>query len=302
MQQLERSNRELEAFAHVASHDLQEPLRKIQTFSSLVRQDAGEALPPEAAHSLSRVEAAAARMSRLIKDLLDLSRVEHEDDLREQVPLEDVLEDVRRDLYVRIEETGATVEAGPLPTVHAVRTQMHQVLLNLVGNAVKFHRPGVPPHVRVSAMPITLPRAAGAVPAVRLSVEDNGLGFDEKHLGRIFSPFQRLHPTGTYDGTGIGLPLARRIVERHGGHITARSTPGTGTTFVVDLPLGTDAPTPFGLLPPPPAAAGHAMDDRAVDEHGADGAGRAALKDASTDGAGSGAPDAAPKAATASGA
>ena len=232
--ELERSNRELQEFAHVASHDLQEPLRKIQLFADLVGQDAQGRLDDDALMLLRRIQSAAGRMSQLIKDVLAVSRLSQTEPRREPVDLNAVLATVGRDLWVRLEETDGRLDAETLPTLDADPTQMHQLLLNLVGNGLKFHREGVPPVVRVRGEAASL---APGRPALRLIVSDNGIGIEAQHLARIFAPFQRLHAHGTYEGTGIGLALCRRIVERHGGTLTVQSTPGEGTAFTATLPL-----------------------------------------------------------------
>ena len=235
--ELERSNRELQEFAYVASHDLQEPLRKIQTFADLVQQDAGDRLDEHTMEMLGRIQNAARRMSQLIKGVLAVSRVSQGVTERQAVALDEVMREVERDLWVRLQETGGRIEAGPLPTVEVDATQMHQLLLNLVGNALKFQRAGVPPVVRVWAEPSQVQTPFGTSEAVQLHVADNGIGIEEKHLTRIFAPFQRLHRVGAYEGTGVGLAVCRRIVERHGGTLVATSRVGEGTTFVATLPV-----------------------------------------------------------------
>jgi PAS domain S-box-containing protein len=237
--ELERSNRELQAFAYVASHDLQEPLRKISAFSDLVRADYGDRLDREGLHYVERIQDAALRMSDLIKDLLAFSRVSTHAKPFADVPLAQVVDDVTQDLWSRLQETGGTVEAGALPIVRADMVQMRQLFQNLIGNALKFHRDGVPPRVQVQAERTRITGADGidGLDGWRISVQDNGIGFDEKYAARIFAPFQRLHNRGQYEGTGIGLAICRRIAERHGGRIAATSTPGKGSTFTVELPL-----------------------------------------------------------------
>jgi len=231
--ELERSNLELEQFAYVASHDLQEPLRKIQAFGDLLVAEAGEALGGDARDYLARMRAAAVRMQSLIQDLLAYSRVSRGDPPA-VVDLARVAREVVSDLDGRVRGTGGTVEVGVLPTVRADPTQMRQLLQNLIANALKFHRPGVPPRVAVEGG-CDAPGREGA--ACRITVRDNGIGFDEKYLDRIFTPFQRLHGRGEFEGTGMGLAICRKIAERHGGTITARSTPGEGSTFLVTLPV-----------------------------------------------------------------
>jgi PAS domain S-box-containing protein len=233
MAELERSNRELEQFAYVASHDLQEPLRKIRAFGDRLETKCGDALPPKGQDYLERMVNAAERMSKLINDLLALSRVTTRGKPFEPVDLGKVTREVVSDLEARIEEVDGRVEFDGLPTIHADPTQMRQLIQNLISNALKFHREGVPPVVRVQAEVLPDPDNGEAC---RLTVEDNGIGFDEQHADRIFGVFQRLHARGEYEGTGIGLAVCRKIAERHGGRIEARSRPEEGATFTVTLP------------------------------------------------------------------
>jgi len=259
--ELARSNRELEDFASVASHDLQEPLRKIQAFGDrLVARHAAD-LPPEARDYLTRMQAAAGRMRKLINDLLAFSRVTTRGEPFAPVDLDRVAREVVSDLEAQVERTGGRVEVAPLPTIDADGFQMRQLLQNLIANGLKFHKPDVPPVVHVSATATgagaardtgdaELPaggdgngRPGAATETVELRIADNGIGFDEKYLDRIFTVFQRLHGRTEYEGTGIGLAVCRKIAERHGGRITARSRPGGGATFIVTLPRS------HGLLP-----------------------------------------------------
>ncbi|WNG21592.1 ATP-binding protein [Cystobacter fuscus] len=228
---LEQSNRELESFAYVASHDLQEPLRKIQTFGERLVKTSAATLSPEGRDYLERMQGAATRMRRLIDDLLTFSRVSSKARPYTQVDLAVVAREVLTDLETAIEQAGATVTLGELPVLEADATQMRQLLQNLVGNALKFRREGVP--AAISLRGTVEPRSQRC----ELVVEDNGIGFEEKFAERIFDVFQRLHGRGQYEGTGIGLAICRKIVERHGGSIRARSTPGVGSAFVVSLPL-----------------------------------------------------------------
>ena len=230
--ELRRSNAELEQFAYVASHDLQEPLRKIQAFGDLLSTKHGAVLPEEGRSYVGKMQASAGRMSRLIDDLLSYSRVTTHAKPFTQVNLAETVRDVVDDLELRAEKVGGRVEVGDLPRVEGDAIQLRQLFQNLIGNALKFHRPGVPPIVRVTAERV----ADGWV----LSVADNGIGFEERHAGRIFQVFQRLHGRDEYEGTGVGLAICRKIVDRHGGTITADGRPGVGATFVVTLP----APTP----------------------------------------------------------
>ncbi len=238
--ELERSNRELEDFASVASHDLQEPLRKITAFGDRLAGRA-EALDEKGRDYLERMQAAAVRMQTLIEDLLAYSRVTTRARPFAPVDLGAVAREVLSDLELRIEKSGADVEMGALPTVHADPLQMRQLLQNLLANALKFQRPGESPAIRLTAEVLDGGGQAsdgGPAPALcRLTVEDNGIGFDEKYLERLFKPFQRLHGQSAYEGTGIGLAICSKIAARHGGSITASSRPGEGARFVVTLPL-----------------------------------------------------------------
>jgi signal transduction histidine kinase len=240
--ELARSNVELEHFSSVASHDLQEPLRKIQMFGDRLRARLGDGLPEEPAADLERMQSAAARMQRLINDLLDFSRVTHRGKEFEPVDLGAVAEEVISDLEARVTELDARVDVSDLPVIDADRTQMRQLLQNLVGNALKFHREGEPPVIRVRGHVVPgQPARFSGDPVVGarcvVTVEDNGIGFDEKYAERVFTAFERLHSRSSYDGTGIGLSIARKIVWRHGGDITAQSAPDQGATFTVTLPI-----------------------------------------------------------------
>lgn len=233
-ERLEVSNRELQDFAYVASHDLQEPLRKIQAFGGRLEDKFGDKLEGRGRDYLDRMLDAAARMQRLINDLLTFSRVTTKAQPFVPVDLSEVAEDVVSDLETRIEDTGGSVKVEELSEVEADPTQMRQLLQNLIGNALKFHREDVPPVVKVESRLLGEPGGQkNGLCEVR--VADNGIGFDEKYLDRIFTPFERLHGRMEYGGTGIGLAVCRKIVERHGGEITAESKPGEGTTFIFTL-------------------------------------------------------------------
>ncbi len=233
-EKLARSNGELEQFAYVASHDLQEPLRKIQAFGDRLKGKYSTTLGPEGVDYLARMQNAAARMQLLIQDLLSLSRVASNTKPFAQVDLGEVARVVISDLEVRIQERGGRVEAADLPVVFGDRGQLAQLFQNLIGNGLKFQKPGESPVVKVSSETVPLPDGAGA--AWRITVEDNGIGFEEKYRERIFQIFQRLHGRSEYEGTGIGLAICRKIVERHGGVIAAHSSPGAGAKFVITLP------------------------------------------------------------------
>ena len=238
---LSQSNRELQDFASVASHDLQEPLRKIQAFGDRLRQKCEGQLSEAGNDYLARMLNAASRMQTLINDLLTFSRVTTKAQPFSKVDLNVIARDVLSDLEVRIEQTGGSVEVSDLPVIDADPLQMRQLFQNLIANALKFRKPDEPSFVKIFAN-CNSQIAEGATWALanaetwQISVTDNGIGFDEKYLDRIFTVFQRLHGRNTYEGTGVGLAVCRRIVERHNGSITARSKPGQGATFIVKLP------------------------------------------------------------------
>ena len=232
LQRLEQSNRELEDFAYVASHDLQEPLRKIQAFGDLLRSKHAEALPEQAQDYIERMQSAAKRMQVLINDLLSFSRVTTKAQPFVRVDLARIAAEVVHDLETRTHETGGRITIGPMPVIEADPLQMRQLLQNLAGNALKFHREGVPPVVDV--------RGAIANGYCEITVTDNGIGFEEKYADRIFTMFERLHARMKYEGTGIGLAICRKIAERHGGEIRAEGRVGEGARFVVSLPVRHD--------------------------------------------------------------
>lgn len=228
VKELARSNAELEQFAYLASHDLQEPLRKIQAFGDRLATHLGDDLDERSRDHLSRMLDSARRMQQLINDLLAYSRVGMQAQMFTEVDPAAIAQQVVSDLEVRIEQSGGRVEIGPLPPLQADPTQLRLLLQNLIGNGLKFHRPGVPPVVTVTG--------AARGRQVLLTVADNGIGFDEKHKERIFRIFQRLHTRQEYEGTGLGLAVCEKIAQRHGGQITATGRPGEGAVFTVSLP------------------------------------------------------------------
>ena len=204
----------------------------------MLAKDAGPALSVDGLDYLKRMQNAAARMQQLINDLLSYSRVSSQAQPFQTVDLARVASEVLSDLESRIASTGGLVPLGELPSLDADPLQMRQLLQNLIGNALKFHRPNVPPVVSVQSRSVT-PKTGllAGLSAWEITVQDNGIGFDEKYLDRIFAPFQRLHGRGEYEGTGIGLAICHKIAHRHGGTITAQSIPGEGSRFIVTLPL-----------------------------------------------------------------
>jgi signal transduction histidine kinase len=237
--ELARSNEELDSFASIASHDLQEPLRKVRTFTQQLTVLEADRLSEKGRDYLGRANASAERMQRLIEDLLKFSRVSTQGHPFEQVNLAEVAERVLDDLESQIEESGAHVEVGNLPVITADPLQMHQLLQNLISNALKFRRPDVAPAVRVDATVLD--------GNVQLVVSDNGIGFEPRYAARIFRIFERLHGRTEYPGTGIGLSLCRKIADRHGGTIEAESELGSGATFIVTLPVNQSGDS-FGVV------------------------------------------------------
>ncbi len=243
MQELKFSNRELQDFAFVASHDLQEPLRKIQVFSDRLLASHGGSLDAQGRDFLERMDGAARRMQVLIDDLLAYSRITTRAQPFALVDLNRVARDVLQDLETRIESTAAAVNVGALPAIEADPTQMRQLLQNLIANALKFRAPDRPSRVDITAQVV---QGNGAEWCV-MEVTDNGIGFDNRFRERIFAPFQRLHGRSAYEGTGMGLAIVRKIVERHGGAIEADGTPDVGARFTVHLPVRQNARAERGV-------------------------------------------------------
>jgi signal transduction histidine kinase len=246
-EELQRSNRELEQFASVASHDLQEPLRKIQAFGDRLSERFRKELGEQGQDYIDRMLASAKRMRTLIDDLLEYSRVSTKAQPFAVLDLNGVVADVVSDLEARLQQSGGRVEVGSLPIVRGSPLQMRQLFQNLISNALKFHRPDVPPVVRISADIMPAEAEANGVTGLqgRIIVADNGIGFEPQYGERIFDLFQRLHGRDEYEGTGIGLAICRKIVERHNGQITAESSPGEGARFLVTLPIEPPAEEPL---------------------------------------------------------
>jgi PAS domain S-box-containing protein len=226
---LEQSNRDLQEFAYIASHDLQEPLRKVLAFGDRLANKYGDLLDETGRDYLKRMRDASQRMQILINDLLSFSRVTTRAQPFTEVDLNIIVQEVVSDLEFQIDRTNGYVVIEKLPVIEADPTQMHQLLQNLITNALKFHKDSTPPTIHVSAQILDS--------KCQIQVKDNGIGFDEQYLDRIFKPFQRLHSRQEYEGSGMGLAICRRIVERHSGKITATSIPGEGSNFMVTLPI-----------------------------------------------------------------
>jgi signal transduction histidine kinase len=236
-QKLEHSNRELADFAYVASHDLQEPLRKIEAFGERLVNKYSSILPDDGKMFVDRMQNAAGRMRTLINDLLSYSRVTTGAKEFQKVSLSRVLSEVLSDLQIRVEETKATINADELPTIECEPMQMRQLLQNLLGNALKFRKADVLPIITITSEIVVGDEKKGVNSFVKLIFADNGIGFDNEFKDKIFTIFQRLHSRTEYEGTGIGLATVRKIVERHGGTINADGILNVGSKFYVTLPL-----------------------------------------------------------------
>lgn len=221
--ELKRANQDLEQFAYLASHDLQEPLRSITIFSQLLSDRYGNTLEGGALEFLGIVRASASRMGMLVRDLLTYTQAATSEKAPEEVNANAPLQAALDNLAGAIAETAAKVDFDPLPSVRVHAIQLQQVFQNLISNAIKYHRPGIPPVVHITA------RRENE--SVVFSVIDNGIGIEPEFQERIFGLFKRLHTGSEYSGTGIGLALCQRIVEGHGGRIWVESEPGTGSTF-----------------------------------------------------------------------
>jgi PAS domain S-box-containing protein len=238
--ELKRSNANLEEFAHAASHDLKEPIRKIHTFSSRLKDRLSGRMDESERAIFERMESAAERMSQLVEDLLQYSQVSMGAEGAQEVDLSEKIRTALADLELPIEEKGATVTMGELPVVRGYGRQLQQLFQNLVSNALKYSQPGVAPQVSITARRAAsqdLPGSADPAKEYHLiEVRDNGIGFEQQYAERIFQMFQRLHGRSEYPGTGVGLSIVRKVAENHGGYVTATSTPGEGATFSVLLP------------------------------------------------------------------
>ncbi|WP_338875942.1 CHASE3 domain-containing protein [Spirosoma sp. SC4-14] len=239
IRQLEASNEELERFAFVASHDLQEPLRKIQSFANLITDRYGNLFDGDSLMFMDKIVHSAERMSKLIKDLLNFSRISNHQEEFKPVPLASIIQRILDDQELRIKGLDVQLEVGQLPVIDAIGSQMDHLFTNLISNALKFTRNDVRPLLRIQSTPVdgsVYPELISGRRYFEITIADNGIGFDEKYLDHIFKVFQRLHGKSEFEGTGIGLAICKRVAVSHHGYITARSQPGQGTTFIVVLP------------------------------------------------------------------
>jgi PAS domain S-box-containing protein len=229
--ELTEKNRHLEEFARVASHDLQEPIRRVRSFTDLLVEEMGESLSEDATMYVERMRSSLDRMSTLVRNLLRYAHSMKEDHDFERVDLNKVIDDVLSDLQPRIDATGGSVDRESLPSVDGDPTLLRQLFMNLIGNALKFHRPDTPPVVTIQS------ETSWEDNRVRIRVVDNGIGFSDSEAASLFKPFLRLHSSSAYEGTGLGLAICQRIVELHRGSIDAMSNTNSGSVFTISLPL-----------------------------------------------------------------
>ncbi len=229
-EELERINQDLQDFTFIASHDLQEPLRKIRTFADIIYEKINKGFPEQVGDYLSRMQDSVKRMQNLIMSLLEYSRITTAVKPFEKIDLSNAMAEAMSNLEILIKDKKAILEVTALPVVEGDLNQIIQVFQNLIENALKFHKPGESPHIRIYANRVT-------EFSWQIVVEDRGIGFDEKYLSKIFMPFQQLHGKSEYKGTGMGLAICQKIIKRHGGIITATSEPGKGASFIFTLPI-----------------------------------------------------------------
>jgi PAS domain S-box-containing protein len=230
--ELRRSNQNLEEFAHAASHDLKEPVRKVHFFTQQLKQQLNARLGEGEIRLFARIENATQRMANLIDDLLLYSHVSQRPHEKESIDLNEKVQRVLEDLELDIQEKLAIIHVGNLPTVKGYRRQLQQVFQNLISNALKYSKRDVPPHITIMASEVTENEKAYHL----IAVKDNGIGFEQEYADKIFQMFTRLHGKAEYSGTGVGLSIVKKVLENHNGFIKAESTPGEGSTFAVLLP------------------------------------------------------------------
>jgi light-regulated signal transduction histidine kinase (bacteriophytochrome) len=241
IRELNRSNKELEEFAYIASHDLQEPIRKISTFGERLKTKFIDKLGTDGALYLERIMASADNMRMLIDNLLEFSRTTRSSHAFEWINLQDIIANVKTDLELKIEETNASITTSALPRLEAVASEMKQLFNNLVSNSIKFRKSALAPVIKITGDKISKSeKEEHHLPVdkefFKIQVNDNGIGFEEEYADRIFQIFQRLHGKAEYPGSGIGLAICKKIVDNHNGIMYAESKPDAGATFVVILP------------------------------------------------------------------
>lgn len=237
IRQLELTNEELERFAYVASHDLQEPLRKIMIFSDRLVNKYGALLDSEGMDYISRIMRSSGRMQMLIKNILLYSRASGNSEPFEETDLNDLFTQIIADLEISIEEKQAKIVMPHLPRVPVIVSQFRQLIQNLLINALKFSRPDTPPIIQINCEIVSRVHSENNQGLLKLYIRDNGIGFEQKYSNEIFTLFKRLNSYSEYEGTGIGLSICKKIVEKHNGTISVESNPGSGTEFTITIPL-----------------------------------------------------------------
>ncbi|MBV9989537.1 MAG: response regulator [Chitinophagaceae bacterium] len=236
IESLEAANKELDRFAFMASHDMQEPLRKIRTFSDLLSIKHKDQLDDDAQSKIKIIQKAAERMQGLIKDILTFSKVSNETQPFVKTDLGNLVNEVIDELDSAVREKAASIDLSPLPSIPVNPVLMKSLFLNLIGNAIKYSKPDVPPQIKIYCDNIDTDKKTGHTRYYRIFIKDNGIGFDQKYAEQIFDMFKRLHVHTEYEGTGIGLALCKQIMEKHNGYINAVSTENEGATFIISLP------------------------------------------------------------------
>jgi light-regulated signal transduction histidine kinase (bacteriophytochrome) len=239
--ELERSNEDLQQFAHVTSHDLKEPLRKIKTFSNRLDVELSEVLPEKGKFYLNRIHDAADRMSRMIEGVLSYAMLDDTGQSMESVDLNTVLDDISNDLELLLTQKKGKIIYRELPSLQGIPVLIYQLFYNLISNSLKFSQPGLPPEITVEGKPakgreLNDPELDPDKNYVWIQVSDNGIGFKKNEAEKIFNIFHRLHGRDKYEGTGLGLSLCKKIVQRHEGKITAEGEEGKGARFNIILP------------------------------------------------------------------
>jgi len=235
-EELQRINKDLDSFTYMASHDLQEPLRKIRTFCNMILSKWGENFPADISGYFERIIASVTRMQTLIDALLTYSRTTSKDVVLVPTDINNIIEEAKKDLSEVIAEKQVTIKADELPVLKVQPLQFQQLFFNLIENAIKYSRPGVPPEIKISSKKFWREDGETRSLFYRITVRDNGIGFEQQYADSIFKLFQRLHGRSEYSGTGIGLAICKEIVGNHKGTITAKSEPGKGSTFIIELP------------------------------------------------------------------
>ena len=243
--ELQKLNKELQSFAYISSHDLQEPLRKIQTFATRIGEKEYDNLSVAGREQFQRMQTAAKRMQTLIDDLLAYTRTNMSGDNFKRTDLKRIIEEVKEDLKDDLKEKHATIDSTELCDASVIPFQFRQLMHNLIGNSLKFSRPENPPHIKIrseiaNGTKLHVPELEPKHTYCHISVSDNGIGFEPQYAEKIFEVFQRLHPKSAYNGTGIGLAIVKKIVENHHGVVTASSAPNKGATFDIYIPVATE--------------------------------------------------------------